>query len=333
MKHRIYLFIFYSFFLLPLYGQDPHLSQYFSSPLTINPALTANMEPSFRVSLVHRQQWWQSNFPFTTSVLGGELRLLSNQLQEGNRLGIGLVLENDISLGGAYKTNKASFSAAYHQSIDENRYQTLGLGIQLSTSNKIINFNSLGFENQFNGSQIDLTLNSGESFLSNSRNYLDVNAGIVYSFDDGEKSFYLGGAIQNILQPNISFFADSSSRINMRKIINGGANFYPNSNSSSRLLLSFLLMEQSKSTEMNLGAALGLETKAGYVYFGLFSRFGDAIYPYVSFQSNSIQVGFSYDFTTSQLKNSRKSISSGELSVSYVLRNRAQEKRNMPWNF
>src|SRR5687767_8728276 len=39
------------------YGQDPSFSQFFSSPLNVNPALTANINTDWRIISNIRNQW------------------------------------------------------------------------------------------------------------------------------------------------------------------------------------------------------------------------------------------------------------------------------------
>ena len=106
-----------------------------------------------------------------------------------------------------------------------------------------------------------------------------------------------------------------------------------NSNASSRVLISFLMMQQAKTVELNLGAAYGFNVNDKYLYVGLFSRMRDAFYPYISYQTSSIQVGLSYDITTSFLKNTKSSLNSIEFSIMYTRPDQAKDKKFMPWNF
>ena len=38
-------------------AQDPHFSQFFASPLTLNPAFTGKFDGSWRLAANHRDQW------------------------------------------------------------------------------------------------------------------------------------------------------------------------------------------------------------------------------------------------------------------------------------
>lgn len=162
---------------------------------------------------------------------------------------------------------------------------------------------------------------------------MDVNAGLVYTYNDGENSFYIGGSLYNIRRPQYSYFADSTSRIPMRSMVHGGANLYVSPESDNKLTFSFLAMQQAKVTELNVGLSYGVKVGNNYVYMGAFSRFKDAVYPYFSFQTQSMQVGLSYDILTSDLKKSNPRRASMELTFLFVRPDNSESRRFMPWNY
>ena len=51
------------------YGQDPSFSQFFSSPLNVNPALTGNINADWRVVSNLRDEWIQPASPYATGTL------------------------------------------------------------------------------------------------------------------------------------------------------------------------------------------------------------------------------------------------------------------------
>ena len=53
-------------FAFNLKAQDPNFSQFFASPLTLNPALTGKFDGSYRVAGNYRNQWPTINNAFTT---------------------------------------------------------------------------------------------------------------------------------------------------------------------------------------------------------------------------------------------------------------------------
>ena len=66
MKHFFTLLVLV-FITAITQAQDPHFSQFFSSPLTINPAFTGKFNGSFRVTGNYRNQWPTINNAFITT--------------------------------------------------------------------------------------------------------------------------------------------------------------------------------------------------------------------------------------------------------------------------
>src|SRR6266581_4599364 len=75
------------------YGQDPSFSQFFSSPLNINPALTARINSDWRAIANFRDQWIGPASPYATGTISYDTKGLQNKIpnvhEEKNILGIG----------------------------------------------------------------------------------------------------------------------------------------------------------------------------------------------------------------------------------------------------
>ncbi len=97
--------ILYSLFLSMLlgkaYAQDPHYSQFFSSPLTLNPAFTGKFSGTYRLAGNYRNQWPSINNAFTTSTFSADVHLLQDQIPNNDTWGIGLAGYSDNSSNGA----------------------------------------------------------------------------------------------------------------------------------------------------------------------------------------------------------------------------------------
>src|SRR5688500_8890138 len=93
---------------LAVAGQTHHFSQFYSTPLLVNPAATGLTAGPYRLAGNYRSQWNAGGSPYTTFTFSGDAHILSQSLPEGNRLGLGLVLLNDKTLDGAVQTNGLS---------------------------------------------------------------------------------------------------------------------------------------------------------------------------------------------------------------------------------
>ena len=76
MKH-ISLLILFGLFTSVIFAQDKHFSQFYASPMAMNPALAGAFDGKFRVGAIYRDQWRGAlDNPFVTfsRILGHEIR-------------------------------------------------------------------------------------------------------------------------------------------------------------------------------------------------------------------------------------------------------------------
>ena len=74
-------------------AQDPSFSQFFSSPLNVNPALTARINSDWRVISNFRDQWLGPASPYATGTISYDTKILQNKIPNvhGMSVPIGLV--------------------------------------------------------------------------------------------------------------------------------------------------------------------------------------------------------------------------------------------------
>src|SRR5258706_10896165 len=94
-------------------AQDPNFSQFFASPLTLNPALTGKFDGVVRVAGNFRNQWPTINNAFVTKTASVDFGLLKNRLPEIDKLGIGILGVSDNAADGVLVTNYGGLSLAY----------------------------------------------------------------------------------------------------------------------------------------------------------------------------------------------------------------------------
>src|SRR5580704_15001664 len=127
MKKLIHIFILLVFTKV-VSAQDPSFSQFFASPLTLNPALTGNFSGDLRVAGNYRNQWPSVNNAFITSTISVDLPLLQDKLREGDRWGVGVMGMNDKTADGILTSNYFALSTAYHKTVDESGLHKISVG-------------------------------------------------------------------------------------------------------------------------------------------------------------------------------------------------------------
>jgi type IX secretion system PorP/SprF family membrane protein len=184
----------------------------------------------------------------------------------------------------------------------------------------MLDFNKLTFEDQltqngFTGTTAE-RLNNGDT-----QNYLDVNAGILFSGSStGSDNYYLGASIYHINRPNLSFI-DKVWNLSSRVTIHGGYSFPMNDQLS--LNTSVIHQIQNNASETLAGAAIaanlnGDSDHPSSVYFGTWIRMNDALIPYVGIEVKGLRIGASYDINSSSLKAATVSRGGSEFSLIYI---------------
>jgi type IX secretion system PorP/SprF family membrane protein len=318
-----------------LRAQDPHFSQFFSSPLTLNPALTGRFDGNFRIAGNYRNQWPTINNAFTTATASFDMPIMANRLPEYDTWGVGIMGLNDRSGNKILNNNFVSVSTAYHKGLDENGYHQLTVGFQGTFASKRLDVTRADFEDELTA--LGFTGVTSEVF-NNSQvavNYFDLNTGIMYAgTTNSYNSFYLGASVYHINRPKESF-QGGNFLLNPRVTIHGGG--YTPIGQFKMLHASFIHQRQAGAVETVAGAAMSFnvnydEENPIDLYGGMWYRFNDALIPYVGLEFSGIRLGFSYDFNTSSLKTASNGRGGTEISLIYVSKpaDKTARKTNCP---
>ncbi|MFT3932952.1 MAG: PorP/SprF family type IX secretion system membrane protein [Chitinophagaceae bacterium] len=307
-----------------IYAQDPHFSQFFTSPLTLNPALTGKFDGAFRVAGNYRDQWPAISKAFVTSTLSVDAPLLTNRINPNDVWGVGVMAMTDRTANGILNSNYLSVSTSYHKGLDEDGYHQLGFGFQGTYASKRLDGSQLKFENE-------LALDGTWSLPSNEPvdgrnvniNYFDFNAGVLYNGStDGKNDFYIGASMYHINRPKESFFGSGYYTLNPRLTIHGGGSFKVGE--TTTLHLSALHSIQAGAHETVLGGAVAFnvnnddEERPTNFFAGSWFRFNDAIIPYIGLEWSDFRLGFTYDVNYSSLKVGSQSRGGIEISLIYI---------------
>ncbi|MBP9739487.1 MAG: PorP/SprF family type IX secretion system membrane protein [Chitinophagaceae bacterium] len=325
MKH---VSIFILFFLLGcsfVQAQDPHFSQFFASPLTLNPAFTGKFNGTVRVAGNYRNQWPEINRAYVTNTASVDFQIMQKNIGYTDTWGVGMMAYSDASANGAVKFNYASVSTAFHKGLDEDGYSQIGVGFQATYANMLINTTSLKFEDQlttagFTG--VTSEIFSNPAALKS--NYIDLNAGVLYTGSSNDRNnYYLGVSMYHITRPK-QVFTGANYLLNSRTTIHGGGYF--GIGSTTTLHVSALHSMQGGANETVLGTALqfnvsgeGAEKPTSF-YAGSWLRFKDAIIPYIGLEFDDFRFGATYDINTSSLKTASVNRGGIEISLIYIRR-------------
>ena len=305
-------------------AQDPNFSQFFVSPLTLNPALTGKFDGNYRLGLNFRNQWPSINNAFKTYTASFDAGILKNSIPEYDQFGIGALALTDKSGNGVLQHNYVGLSTAYHKALDESGFHQIGLGFQGVYVNKRLDVNSLKFEDMLRSDGFTgLTQEDFTNFRLN-LSYFDLNAGFFYNgTTDGANNFYLGGSLYHINRHEETFSDTGHYYMASRLTLQTGG-MVPLGDFNA-FHFSAMHSRQANAVNTVIGGAYMLninpdEWSPTNLYLGSWFRFGDAIIPYVGLEFGEFRVGASYDVNVSGLKPASNMRGGAEFSLIYVKR-------------
>lgn len=301
-----------------LFAQDPYFSQYFSSPLTFNPAFTGFIDGSHRLAVNFRNQWANIGDPYQTGTVSFDTRIMRNQIGANDKWGLGVHALYDQAAGGVFKNSYIAVSTGFNKGLDAEGHQSIGIGVQAVYARNVVDFSKISFANQFTSRGFNLSIPSGETINNRSIGYTDVNAGILYNYsDEAGNGFNFGASVFHLLSPSLNFFSGQNGRLSKRFSLHGSGLLQVNER--DQLFVSTNLMQQARSTQTVFGMAYGwgVGDTDYHLYTGAWLRVNDAIYPYIGLRTPQYQLGISYDITNSDLKKAAGFSGSSELSFIY----------------
>lgn len=315
-------------FYLNSKAQDPNFSQYFSSPLILNPANTGNFLGKNRSSFQYRNQWQGIGDPYITGTGSFETKILKNTINEGI-LSFGINGLYDKTAAGLLKSNYVSFSIGYHIFTDNSNESKLSVGFQSTLVSKKLDFENITFADQFSSYGFNLTLPNNQNFQNKTIFYSDWNSGMMYSNEKESYSFYIGMSTYHLTKPRESFLNDNSTRIPIRSTIHGGFTLHLSNN--GKLFTSGMINKQGTSSESLIGMVYGVERYVDYKQFlflaGTWYRMNENIIPYLGYMFKNFQLGLSFDVNVTNKFHSNFKNRSFELSMVYHNYNNSEFNR------
>ncbi|MFO7824386.1 MAG: type IX secretion system membrane protein PorP/SprF [Cyclobacterium sp.] len=287
------------------WGQDVQYSQFYAAPLYLNPAFTGSTELT-RIGANYRNQWPGLDHSFVSYSA-----YIDHYMFDINS-GIGLILNSTRESQSRLSTNEVGLAYSYKLHLGVDTY--LRFGGQASFIARDAYFGDLIF-----GSQLDIERGyiddfSGELFVHDYKhNFLDYNFGMLFH----TQMFWFGISGHHLSEPNTSFIDGNISKLPMKLSTHGGIkfnlgegminNYYSNTRQERSAFFAFNYKHQDPFNQLDLGAQLFIEP----LILGIWYRGFPVKYQLPNNESivgllglvlnNGIDIGYSYDFTSSKL--------------------------------
>jgi type IX secretion system PorP/SprF family membrane protein len=302
------------------YAQDVQYSQFYAAPMYLNPAFTGATELT-RVGANYRKQWPGLNHSFNSYSA-----YIDHYMYDINS-GIGLIINGDKESMAGLSTME--IGALYSYRLQLGMESFLHVGGQAGFVSRDAFFSDLVF-----GSQLDI--NSGTvgnitdelPLMDTQLRFADFNFGMLYY----NEKIWLGASAHHLSQPNQSFLEDGISALPVKYSMHGGVkfalapgeinNFFNNTHQERSLSLAFNYKQQNPFHQVDIGAQLLVEP----LVLGLWYRGVPVQYSLPNYEAiialmglsleNGMDIGYSYDFTVSNL-GIGNSAGAHEISIRY----------------
>ncbi len=328
-----------------LFAQDIHFSQFYMSPLNLNPALTGVMNCKMRVVANYRNQW--------APILGSKSFNTYN-LSFDQKIPVGRY--DYFGFGGTFWGDKAgSLDFATIQFKLSGSYSKRMAGSRTSSHYLVfggeagLNQRSVNFQNAVWGTQITKDgpvpgTNSGEPLdIDQGFLFADVSVGLLwFSVLDKKNNYYIGGAFSHLNEPLQNHYRKGNgfvaSPLYSKLTVHAGGDFaIDRKNSILPGIVSFFQgphwqlnagtsfrfnMSKSKYDEQafQLGLWARLANKESFVEQTTDKKGGvlmDALILSTRFDYHKYGIGLSYDINTSRLRKASGANNAFELSFIY----------------
>ncbi|MBN4065936.1 PorP/SprF family type IX secretion system membrane protein [Candidatus Amoebophilus asiaticus] len=310
-------------FSFRLDAQDIHWSQFYNSPLNLNPSLTGLAIGDMRWAVNYRDQWTSvmGANAFKTASFSFDMQIMKDKLGT-DMAGAGLVILSDGLGKGSISSLKIMLSGSYHKSLSTYKKHYIAIGYQAGIIQKRLNITGLSFPSQWDGTSYNASLPTGENVGNTTKIIPDFQFGLLWYFYPIEQTSLLAGlTVFHILSPNESLLGQKS-KIPRRYVFHGATNIYTNFNVT--FIPRVILMLEGTANEVIAQTSIRYDfedylASYGGILIGGGYRFGDAFIVSAGVEFKNFTIEYSYDINVSELRAASNGRGGNEFSLIYVI--------------
>lgn len=321
-KVWLFLFVLVSGTVL---GQDLHYSQFYNSPMNVNPALTGAFNGDHRFTVSHRDQWRFVPVPWTTFSGAYDRNFMPGNETTKTFYGLGANVNYDRQGDSRLSLLNLTINGAMHRSLNANNIISLGAGVGFATRG--FDTGSLRWDKQWNGDVFDTNLPSQEAFQNTERIFfVETSLGLAYLYQKSDRTnLQLGVGANHIIEPKTSFTSLGDIKLPRRFSLTGTGNFRLAEKLDLQLHVLHQIQDKYNETVFGGLGKLYLNQNPGrelQMHLGLGYRTSGSFIPTLAFQVNNIYAGFNLDIDrTGFNKALNTSRGAYEIHLRYIIKN------------
>ena len=292
LKRIKYSLILSIFFIIDSSGQDPTFSQFYANSLYLAPSFAGATE-EYRVSINYRNQWPAIPGVFHTYSFSFDKALINFNS------GIGVLATHDVAGSGDLSTTNIGLLYSYDFNISEDWHIRPGVTFKFYYLG--LNISKLVFSSQMTGSGTVPSV-----YPPPFDNVADVDfatSALVYN-----DRIWAGITLDHLLAPKQSFYGENAN-LPVKVNLFGGVQMLRRTRLKQKyqevLSIAMNFQKQAKFYQSDLGLYYYRDPLIfGIWYRGIpfaTSQPGDAIIGLLGIKTDQLHIGYSYDFTISNL--------------------------------
>ena len=310
VKRIIYLLTLSFIIFTDSFGQDPTFSQFYANALYLSPSF-AGATPEYRFALNYRNQW-----PAVPGVFHTYSISFDKAMPNFNS-GFGILATYDVAGSGNLSTTNIGLLYSYDFNINKTWHVRPGINFKFYYLG--LDINKLIFNSQITGSETSPAVTPPP--FDNVADVDFASSALVYN-----ERTWAGFTFDHLLTPKTSFYGDDAT-VPVKFNFYGGTQILKKTRLRQKMqdILSIAINFQKQGKFYQ--SDLGLYYYKDPLIFGLWyrgipfatSQAGDAIIGLVGIKTNQLHIGYSYDFTISNLISSTGG--AHEISLVYEFNN------------
>ncbi|PLX01449.1 MAG: hypothetical protein C0595_14675 [Marinilabiliales bacterium] len=282
---------------LQSYAQDPQFSQFYANPLYLSPAFAGSTQCG-RLNLNYRNQWPGLSNAYAT------YNVSYDQSLPGINSGFGLLVMSDQQGDGALSRTSAAAFYVYKLRVSEPII--INFGVKAGFYQEHLNWDKLFFADQINSATGEISGPTNETPPSSfDVSVVDFSVGAIMTYFD---IFNVGIAVDHLTQPQLSFYDNPDSKIDMKITGHGSVNINITQGmlggydpDDIMLQPSILYMQQGKFHQLNAGLYVNKYPFVVGAYYRHNFQNPDAVIALIGLKFDNVRFGYSYDATMSNV--------------------------------
>jgi type IX secretion system PorP/SprF family membrane protein len=287
-------------------GQDPTFSQFYANPLYLSPSFAGATE-EYRLSINYRNQWPSVPGVFHTYSIGFD------KAMPNFNSGIGVLATYDVAGSGDLSTMNIGLLYSYDFNINKEWHIRPGVNFKFYYLG--LNIYKLVFNSMITGSGTTPPITPPP--FDNVADVDFATSALVYN-----DKIWAGFTLDHLFTPKQSFYGDESS-LPVKLNLYGGVRILGQTRLRKKLIEALSVATNIQAQGKFIQTDIGLYYYKDPLIFGLWYRgipflttqAGDALIGLVGIKTKNLHIGYSYDFTISNLISS--SGGAHELSIVY----------------